>query len=139
RRRALITAQGSRLRGRAARDSRAGKPLPPRREGAGDRRLPRAVVSQSDRGEGMKPLEGKEILILAGPEYEDMELQYPRYRLAEAGARVTIAGIGEQTYRGKKGMPVDVDVQVGEVRARDFDALVIPGGYAPDKIGRVPE
>ena len=56
----------------------------------------------------MKPLEGKEILILAGPEYEDMELQYPRYRLAEAGARVTIAGIGEQTYHGKKGMPVDV-------------------------------
>src|SRR5438445_2984041 len=87
----------------------------------------------------MKPLEGKEILILAGPEYEDMELQYPRYRLAEAGARVTIAGIGEQTYVGKKGMPVDVDTQVTDVRAGDFDALVIPGGYAPDKIRRVPE
>jgi len=82
----------------------------------------------------MKPLEGKNVLILAGPEYEDMELQYPRYRLAEAGARVTIAGIGEQTYKGKKGVPVDVDVQVGDVRSADFDALVIPGGYAPDKM-----
>ncbi|HLW18275.1 MAG TPA: type 1 glutamine amidotransferase domain-containing protein [Actinomycetota bacterium] len=87
----------------------------------------------------MKPLEGKEILIFAGPDYEDMELQYPRYRLAEAGARITIAGIGEQTYHGKKGMPIDVDVQVTDVRAADFDALVIPGGYAPDKIRRVAE
>ena len=87
----------------------------------------------------MKPLEGKKVLILAGPEYEDMELQYPRYRLAEAGAAVTIAGIGEKTYVGKKGVPVDVDTQVTDVRAGDFDALVIPGGYAPDKIRRVPE
>jgi deglycase len=87
----------------------------------------------------MKPLEGKKVLILAGPEYEDMELQYPRYRLAEAGAQVTIAGIGEKTYFGKKGVPVDVDTQVTDVRSGDFDALVIPGGYAPDKIRRVPE
>jgi protease I len=84
-------------------------------------------------------LKGKRVLIFAGPEYEDMELQYPRYRLLEEGASVTIAGIGEATYKGKKGVPVDVDVQVGDVNARDFDALVIPGGYAPDKMRRVPE
>src|SRR6266540_2190291 len=87
----------------------------------------------------MKPLEGKRVVILAGPEYEDMELQYPRYRLAEAGADVVIAGIGEQTYHGKKGMPIEVDTQVADVRSKDFDALVIPGGYAPDKIRRVQE
>ncbi len=84
-------------------------------------------------------LAGKRVLIFAGPDYEDMELQYPRYRLLEEGAEVVIAGIGEQSYRGKKGMPVEVDVQVGEVTATDFDALVIPGGYAPDKMRRVPE
>jgi protease I len=87
----------------------------------------------------MRPLEGKRILILAGPDYEDMELQYPRYRLTEAGADVTIAGIGEQTYFGKKGMPIDVDMQVSDVRSAEYDALVIPGGYAPDKIRRVRE
>jgi protease I len=87
----------------------------------------------------VKPLNGKRVLILAGPEYEDMELLYPRYRLMEAGADVTIAGIGEQTYKGKKGMPIEVDTQVSEVRSSDFDALVIPGGYAPDKIRRVQE
>jgi protease I len=84
-------------------------------------------------------LQGKEILILAGPDYEDLELQYPRYRLMEEGARITIAGIGEPSYTGKKGYPVDVDVQVTEISASSFDALVIPGGYAPDKMRRVPE
>jgi protease I len=84
-------------------------------------------------------LKGKKVLILVAPDYEDMELQYPRYRLAEEGADVVIAGIGEDVYRGKKGYPVKADVQVQEVRGRDFDALVIPGGYAPDKMRRVPE
>jgi len=84
-------------------------------------------------------LQGKEILILAGPDYEDLELQYPRYRLMDEGARITIAGIGEPSYTGKKGYPVDVDVQVTEISASSFDALVIPGGYAPDKMRRVPE
>lgn len=84
-------------------------------------------------------LSGKKVLILAAPDYEDMELQYPRYRLAEEGADVTIAGIGDRTYTGKHGVPVDVDVDVSGVRARDFDAVVIPGGWAPDKLRRVPE
>ena len=84
-------------------------------------------------------LQGKRILLLAGPDYEDMELQYPRYRLAEEGAQVTIAGIGDDGYRGKNGYPVAVDVQITDVRSRDFDAVVIPGGWAPDKMRRVPE
>ena len=84
-------------------------------------------------------LQGKTVLILAGPDYEDMELQYPRYRLLEEGARVVIAGIGEQTYTGKKGYPVTVDVQIGDVDPASIDAVVIPGGWAPDKLRRVPE
>ena len=81
-------------------------------------------------------LSGKRILILCGPDYEDMELHYPRYRLIEEGAEVVIAGIGESTYKGKKGYPVTVDAQVSELNAKDFDAVVVPGGYAPDHMRR---
>jgi protease I len=84
-------------------------------------------------------LAGKKILILCGPDYEDMELHYPRYRLVEEGAEVVVAGIGEQTYTGKKGYPITVDAQVSDLNARDFDAVVIPGGYAPDHMRRSPE
>jgi deglycase len=81
-------------------------------------------------------LKGKRILILCGPDYEDMELHYPRYRLMEEGAEVVVAGIGESTYKGKKGYPVTVDAQVSGLRAADFDAVVVPGGYAPDHMRR---
>lgn len=81
-------------------------------------------------------LSGKRILILCGPDYEDMELHYPRYRLMEEGAVVVVAGIGAAEYKGKKGYPVTVDAQVSDLDARDFDAVVIPGGYAPDHMRR---
>jgi protease I len=81
-------------------------------------------------------LNGKRILILCGPDYEDMELHYPRYRLMEEGAEVVVAGIGDAKYKGKKGYPVTVDAQVSDLAARDFDAVVIPGGYAPDHMRR---
>lgn len=84
-------------------------------------------------------LSGKRILILCGPDYEDMELHYPRYRLMEEGAEVLVAGIGDTTYEGKRGYPVTVDAQVSELVARDFDAVVIPGGYAPDHMRRSEE
>ncbi len=84
-------------------------------------------------------LYGKKILILCGPEYEDMELHYPRYRLMEEGAEVIVAGIGPSEYKGKKGYPVTVDAQVTDLNARDVDAVVIPGGYAPDHMRRSEE
>jgi len=82
------------------------------------------------------PLAGKTVLLFAGPQYEDLELWYPKIRLEEAGARTVIAGLGDREYRGKHGYPVTVDVAVDQVGAKDFDALVIPGGYAPDKMRR---
>jgi protease I len=82
-------------------------------------------------------LSQRRVLILAADDFEDMELLYPLYRLAEEGVAVTVAGIDDQPVRGKKGHgPVAVDTAVGLVRADDFDALVIPGGYAPDKLRR---
>jgi len=81
-------------------------------------------------------LEGKTVLIFAAPLYEDLELWYPKIRLEEAGARTVVAGLGEKTYHGKKGYPVTVDADVDRVQAKDYDALVIPGGYAPDLMRR---
>ena len=50
---------------------------------------------------------------------------------------MTVAGLDYQPVRGKKGHgPVPVDTTVDQVAAGDFDALVIPGGYAPDKLRR---
>ena len=81
-------------------------------------------------------LDGKIILFFAGPLYEDLELWYPKIRLEEEGARTVVAGTGEKTYQGKKGYPITVDTSVDEIRAADFDGLVIPGGYAPDIMRR---
>jgi len=82
------------------------------------------------------PLTGKTVLLFAGPVYEDLELWYPKIRLEEAGAKTIVAGLGEPEYRGKHGYPVKPDTAVDTVRAGDFDGLVIPGGFAPDKLRR---
>ena len=82
-------------------------------------------------------LSGTKVLILAADLFEDMELLYPVYRLREEGAEVTIAGLSADPVTGKKGHgPVEVDTTVDAVSADDFDALVIPGGFAPDKLRR---
>jgi protease I len=81
-------------------------------------------------------LEGKSVLFFAAPLYEDLELWYPKIRLEEEGVRTVVAGLGERTYQGKRGYPVTVDAHVDQVAARDFDGLVIPGGYAPDILRR---
>jgi protease I len=81
-------------------------------------------------------LHGKTILFFAGPLYEDLELWYPKIRLEEEGARTVVAGTGEKTYQGKRGYPLTVDTSVDEISSDQFDALVIPGGYAPDIMRR---
>src|SRR5882724_9576996 len=74
------------------------------------------------------------VLLLAADDFEDMELLYPLYRLREEDATVTVAGLDDRPVTGKKGHgPVAVDTTVDRVAAQDFDALVIPGGYAADK------
>ena len=82
-------------------------------------------------------LADRSVLILAADDFEDMELLYPLYRLIEEGAAVTVAGLDEHPVRGKKGYgPLPVSTTVAQVAEADFDALVIPGGYAPDKLRR---
>jgi protease I len=77
------------------------------------------------------------VLVLAADLFEDMELLYPLYRLREENVAVTVAGLDRSPVSGKKGYgPLPVDTTVDEVSAADFDALVIPGGFAPDKLRR---
>lgn len=71
--------------------------------------------------------------------YEDLELWYPKLRLREAGAEVVVAGPqAGRVYSGKHGYPCRSDAAIGDVRAADFDGLVIPGGFMPDKLRRDP-
>lgn len=79
----------------------------------------------------------KKVLILAADLFEDMELLYPLFRLREEEAQVTVAGLDDAPVSGKKGYsPLPVDRAVDGLSADDFDALVIPGGFAPDKLRR---
>jgi protease I len=83
------------------------------------------------------PLTGKKVLVLAADLFEDMELLYPVARLTEEGVSVTVAGLDDQPVHGKKGYgPLPVDTTVDGLKEADFDALVIPGGFAPDKLRR---
>jgi protease I len=82
-------------------------------------------------------LKGKKIVYLVGPEFEDLEFWVPLMRLKEEGAAVTIAGIkGRTDYHGKGGLTATSDFSAEEVLDESFDALVIPGGWAPDKLRR---
>jgi protease I len=84
-------------------------------------------------------LTGKRVAVLAEEIYEDLELWYPALRLREAGAEVSVIGTGSAaTYHSKHGYPAQVDAAADDVQADDFDALVVPGGYAPDKLRRYP-
>lgn len=85
----------------------------------------------------MKKLEGKKVAILAEDHYQELELWYPLLRLREAGAEVTVVGMSAgQTYKSKLGYPVQADVAADAVASDYFDAVVIPGGYAPDLMRR---
>ena len=81
-------------------------------------------------------LNGKRIAILVEGDFEDSELIEPMRALKDAGARVLIVGSGSQeTYRGKRGgATAKVDATADKVKAEDFDAVIVPGGYAPDKM-----
>ena len=82
-------------------------------------------------------LHGKRIAILAENMYQEMELWVPYYRLKEEGAEVKVVGAGgAKSYTSKHGYPVSVDVQAEQVKAVEFDAVVVPGGYAPDMMRR---
>jgi protease I len=75
--------------------------------------------------------------MFVGEVYEDLELWYPKLRLIEAGAEVIVAGPeANEKYAGKHGYPCVSDAAIDDMRASDFDGVVIPGGFMPDKLRR---
>lgn len=85
-------------------------------------------------------LSGKRVLIFVGDDYEDLELQYPKYRLREAGAEVVVAGLeAGVTYKGKHGYPQVSEAKLADLSADTFHGLVVPGGWMPDKLRRYEE
>jgi len=83
-------------------------------------------------------LKGKRIAFLIGPGFEDLEFWVPYMRLREEGADVITVGIhAGDVYSSKHGcLKAEADAGAEDVASKDFDALVIPGGWAPDKIRR---
>lgn len=81
----------------------------------------------------------KRIIILLEEMIEDSEFLYPWYRLLEAGFEVTTAAPELKTYLGKGGMKFKPEKSFSEIKNNLYDALIIPGGYAPDRWRRDPE
>jgi protease I len=81
----------------------------------------------------------RHIAILVEEQYQVLEVWYPLLRLAEAGIRVTTIGTGKKDlYHSKEGYPITVDTAIEQVNVRDFDGVIIPGGWAPDFLRRYP-
>ncbi len=79
----------------------------------------------------------QKIIVFVHDLYEDLELWYPVIRLREAGFHVDIAGPEEgKIYAGKHGYPCKSEKAIKSIHACDYQGLIIPGGYAPDKLRR---
>jgi protease I len=76
------------------------------------------------------------IACLIAQDYEDLEVWYPRMRMQEAGFEVPLFGTGETFVTGKHGYPANVDFHIDDLRLTYFDGIIVPGGWAPDKLRR---
>lgn len=79
------------------------------------------------------------ILAFVDEVYEDLELWYPKLRLEEAGYATRLAGPARRTFTGKHGYPATADLLIADARSADYCALLIPGGFMPDKLRRDPK
>jgi protease I len=85
-------------------------------------------------------LAGKRIAYLIEDGFEDLEFWVPLMRLREEGAQVTVIGTGSaSSYRGKHCLEAQPDISADQANPQDFDAVVVPGGWAPDKLRRYPD
>jgi protease I len=83
-------------------------------------------------------LTGKRVAVLIEQKYEELEVWYPVYRLREAGCEVVLVGPeASKTYPSKLGYPAVADLSAKDASADHFDAVIIPGGFAPDYIRRL--
>jgi deglycase len=83
-------------------------------------------------------LAGKRIAYLLDEGFEDLEFYVPLMRLQEEGAVVTVVSAKIATFHGKACLEAKPDVLAQDVTPDDFDGIVVPGGWAPDKMRRYP-
>jgi protease I len=84
-------------------------------------------------------LDHARVAVLAENQYQELELWYPVLRLREAGVDVTVVGpVASEVYASKLGYPVTAEAGIDDVRAEDFDAVVVPGGFSPEYLRRNP-
>ena len=84
-------------------------------------------------------LAGKRVVVFAEDLYDELEHWYPRIRMREAGAEVIVVGTGSsEVYRSKHGMEVKPETTADKIDASQVDAVIIPGGFAPDRLRRYP-
>lgn len=81
----------------------------------------------------------RELLTFVDDIYEDLELWYPKLRLEEAGYKTVVAAMTPGKFAGKHGYPATADRLIPDMKSADFQGLLIPGGFMPDKLRRVPE
>lgn len=83
--------------------------------------------------------QGKKVAVLVEQMYQELEVWYPYYRLKEAGFAPLLVGSGTaKVYPSKVGYPAEVETDVTKIKPADFAAVVVPGGFAPDFMRRVP-
>jgi deglycase len=81
-------------------------------------------------------LQGKKIATLVAEGVEDLEYFVPLMRLQEEGAQVLTAALDLKTIHGKHGLEIAPDTKIDSLSAEDLFALIVPGGWAPDKLRR---
>jgi protease I len=85
-------------------------------------------------------LKGRNIAVLVEDLYQELEVWYPILRFREEGADVKVIGSGtKDVYKSKLGYEVEVDLEAKKAKVKDFDAVIIPGGYAPDRMRCFPD
>ena len=78
------------------------------------------------------------VAVLVENDYQDMEVWVPLYRLREEGYRTVVVGPAAKEYRSKYGYPITAEIAASQARAGDFAGVVIPGGWAPDRLRQDP-
>lgn len=78
----------------------------------------------------------KKVAVLVEDQYQVLEVWYPYLRLREEGIETVLVGTGKKEYKSKEGYPAEEELSIKDAKVSDFDAVVIPGGYAPDILRR---
>ena len=81
----------------------------------------------------------KRAAVLVEDHYQVLEVWYPYLRLREEGIQTVLVGTGKKEYKSKEGYPAEQELSIKNAKISDFDAVIIPGGYAPDILRRYKE